>query len=51
MDKTQQQAVKKVYESPTLVELGSLHGLTLQVKQGPNCDVACFHIGSVSRPD
>ena len=34
---------KKVYETPVVVELGSLHGLTQIVKVGPNCDVTCFH--------
>lgn len=40
--------VKQTYEAPRIVELGSLHGLTLQVKVGPNCDVNCFHSTSAS---
>lgn len=51
MDDKKAITVKKSYEAPTIVELGSLHGLTLQVKQGPFCDVSCFHSTSVSRPD
>lgn len=43
-------AAKKPYEAPKLVELGSLHELTLQVKGGALCDVNCFHHGSMSPP-
>jgi len=40
---------KKPYESPKLVELGTLHGVTLQTtKTGANCDLTCFHHGSMS---
>lgn len=38
---------RKPYEAPVLVQLGSLHGLTLQTKEGPLCDVSCFHSSSV----
>lgn len=41
-------AKKKLYQAPALVELGSLHGLTLEVKLGPLCDVSCYHETSVS---
>jgi len=40
-------SVKKAYEPPVIVELGSLHGLT-QVKAGPICDITCFHNTSAS---
>lgn len=43
--------VKKPYEAPKLVELGSLHALTLQVKVGPSCDITCFHNTSSSARD
>lgn len=42
------QAPKKTYTAPALVELGSLHGLTLDSKTGNQCDVNCFHHGSLS---
>ena len=42
-------SAKKPYLAPVLVELGSLHGLTLQVKVGPLCDLSCYHETSVSR--
>lgn len=39
---------RKAYEAPALVELGSLHELTLQPKSGPICDTAaCFHQSSI----
>jgi hypothetical protein len=38
---------RKAYVAPVLVELGSLHGLTLQTKEGPVCDITCFHSTSV----
>jgi len=50
METPKSQGTSKAYEAPALVELGSLHGLTLQVKQGPVCDLTCLH-SSVSRPD
>lgn len=40
--------VKKPYEAPKLVELGSLYELTLQGKGGQLCDVDCFHHGSMT---
>ena len=42
---------KKPYEAPKLVELGSLHEVTLQTKVGPNCDINCFHNTSASSSD
>ena len=42
--------VKKPYEAPKLVELGSLYELTLHVKSGLHCDVNCFHHGSMTPP-
>ena len=39
---------KKPYEAPKVVELGTLHELTLQTKSGGHCDVTCFHHGSMS---
>ena len=39
---------KKPYVVPKLVELGSLHALTLQLKNGSRCDVTCYHHGSMS---
>ena len=42
-------SVKKAYEAPVIVALGSLHGLT-QLKAGPICDINCFHNTSAS-PD
>ncbi len=41
---------KKAYETPVIVELGSLHGLTQVPKAGPNCDINCFHNTSASSP-
>jgi hypothetical protein len=37
---------RKEYEAPTVVVLGSLHQLTLALKNGKRCDVTCFHHGS-----
>jgi len=38
---------RKPYEKPRLVELGSLHEVTLEShKVGAHCDVTCFHHGS-----
>ena len=49
MEATQSMSsVKKPYEAPVVVELGSLHGLTQVVKVGPNCDITCFHNTSAS---
>lgn len=42
-------SLKKTYTAPAVVELGTLHGLTLDSKTGSNCDVTCFHHGSLSR--
>ncbi len=42
---------KKLYVAPKVVELGSLHALTLEAKVGPNCDVTCFHVTSASSTD
>lgn len=41
-------STKKPYQSPKLVELGTLHGVTLDTKTGANCDLTCFHHGSLS---
>jgi hypothetical protein len=41
-------SAKKPYESPKIVQLGTLHQLTLREKIGPNCDVSCFHNTSSS---
>jgi hypothetical protein len=40
--------VKKPYEPPKVVALGTLHELTQ--KTGPLCDVSCYHATSVSQP-
>jgi hypothetical protein len=37
---------QRPYEAPTIVVLGSLHQLTLEIKTGKRCDVTCFHHGS-----
>jgi hypothetical protein len=44
-------SVKKPYEAPVIVELGSLHGLTLNAKIGGVCDINCFHSTSASGRD
>ena len=38
----------KAYEAPVVIELGSLHELTLELKTGRLCDLTCLHHGSVS---
>jgi len=50
MQRTKPEDARVPYEAPVVVELGSLHELTLQVKGGQLCDVGCFHVGSLSPP-
>ncbi len=46
--KTPQKDALKAYEAPVLIELGSLHELTLELKTGRLCDLTCLHHGSMS---
>jgi len=48
MQRTKPEDARAPYEAPVVVELGSLHELTLQVKDGPTCDTSCFHTASIS---
>ena len=46
--KTRRKDALKAYEAPAIVELGSLHELTLELKMGRLCDLTCLHHGSIS---